>query len=133
MRTPAVEGTDYCHRCGSATFRDAVVCVSCGVALGQALEIPDRPSADYRKGISPAAVPWNPLLACLLTVLLPGLPQMMFGQVLKGIAILVAVAIAWGSTEHALVPVAWGLAAVDAYRIAAKLKDGLHVGYWEFF
>jgi molecular chaperone DnaK (HSP70)/TM2 domain-containing membrane protein YozV len=83
--------------------------------------------------VQPSSNPQNPILMAVLSVLLPGLGQMILGQVAKGVVILVvfiavgAITFGFGAT------VVLVLSAYDAYAIAVKLRDGKSVRKWEFF
>jgi len=68
----------------------------------------------------------NPAAAAILGLCcIPGLSQMMLGQVGKGLIFLLV---------GFLLPLVTNvIAGIDAYQIARKLKDGKTVGQWEFF
>lgn len=119
--------TRFCSHCGAGITEAAVVCLSCGAACGTGLS----PSG----GVGQASIPlngitnpnaMNPAAAAILGLCcLPGLSQMMLGQVGKGLIFLLA---------GFLLPLVTNvIAGIDAYQIARKLKDGKTVGQWEFF
>lgn len=73
------------------------------------------------------------LLAMILSFFLPGVGQMYYGQVYKGIVLLL-VACAIGTPTVGLgVPLISLIAVIDAYAIGKKLNRGVSVGSWEFF
>jgi TM2 domain-containing membrane protein YozV len=84
----------------------------------------------------PTDPPKDPVLMCVLSVLVVGLGQVILGQTVKGITMLVGVillsVITCGSFLL-LAPVVWVISGLDAYKIANKLKQGTPVGIWEFF
>ncbi|HTN77746.1 MAG TPA: hypothetical protein VL096_20955 [Pirellulaceae bacterium] len=69
----------------------------------------------------------------LLSLILVGLPQMIMGQSIKGVVLLIGAIVLGVLTLGLAAPVIWVVAAVDAYMIANKLKSGQSVGEWEFF
>ena len=74
----------------------------------------------------------SPIIAVLLSFVIIGLPQLLMGQVGKGIVILC------GGVLFAVItgigaPFVWAFAAVDAYKIASKIENGQAVSEWEFF
>jgi hypothetical protein len=66
-------------------------------------------------------------------MLLVGLGQMSVGQVRKGVAVLVGGTILSIVTLGIAALVIMPVAAIDAYRIADKLRRGEPVRAWEFF
>lgn len=72
-------------------------------------------------------------IACLLSVLLPGLGQMINGQLVKGIVIL-AVDLVIGPLTCGIVAVAAMIvAAIDAYKCTKALEEGITLRKWSFF
>jgi molecular chaperone DnaK (HSP70) len=83
--------------------------------------------------VQPSSPPRNPILMAVCSALLPGLGQMVLGQVVKGVVMLlggiaVALITAGAGTGFVL-----ALSARDSYAIAVKLRDGKAVRKWEFF
>lgn len=118
------EGNRFCPSCAAPTQAAQVVCVKCGVAL--------RGAADDR--ITPSVPPKDPvLMAALSGCCLAGLGQIVLGQTLKGVIILVVSMLLGAVTMGVSILVTWPLGAVDAYMVAKKLKEGKTVGIWEFF
>ncbi len=72
-------------------------------------------------------------LACLLSVVFPGIGQIYNGQTMKGV-LLICLAVLGGGVTCCVgyLPV-WIAAVVDAPLIADKLNRGLQVGDWDFF
>ena len=84
----------------------------------------------------------EPIIAALLSVLLPGLGQMLVGQTTKGVVMLVAAAAISGILligglfiiiPCCLIPFVPIIPAIDGFLIAKKLKEGQSVGEWDFF
>lgn len=77
----------YCSRCGSLAKEGASFCDRCGAPLGVGFQ-------SYSQGNqSTVSYTWRkdekePILAVILSVIIPGLGQMYCGRVGKGIAIL---------------------------------------------
>jgi TM2 domain-containing membrane protein YozV len=87
--------------------------------------------------VHPSDPPKDPVLMCILSGLFVGLGQIVMGQTAKGI-VMILFAIFAGLplalvTLGLSIPGFWAVAAVDAYKIANKLKQGTPVGAWEFF
>jgi hypothetical protein len=104
--------------------------VKCGVALAKE-KVKGAAGGDVIVAADP---PKDPMLMAILTgCCLVGVGQIILGQTAKGVSILI------GSIALALItmgisaPVTMILAAVDAYKIAKKLKEGKTVPKWEFF
>jgi hypothetical protein len=89
-----------------------------------------------RRGIGdmvfPTHPPKDPTLMAILSLLVPGLGQMVLGQTAKGIVLLVA-GLVLGATTCFGGLVIWGVAVVDAYQIGKKLQSRRPVAQWEFF
>lgn len=86
--------------------------------------------------IHPSASQMSPSTAVLLTILLcclPGLPQFMMGQYVKGALLFVLFGAMNVASGFFSTPVVIVLLAMDAYAIASKLRQGRSVGQWEFF
>jgi TM2 domain-containing membrane protein YozV len=123
---------NFCQNCGAETNAAAVMCVKCGVSLQAATATAQQSGAV----ILPSNPPKDVVLMCVLSVLLPGLGQIVLGQVGKGIVLLagpIAFYLITCGFGFLLAPVVWIVAAVDAYKIANKLRGGKPVRRWEFF
>ena len=128
-----LNGNKYCRNCGAGTNPAAVVCVKCGVSTNGA---PSGATASDGGRIRASNPPKDPVLMCVLSVLLIGLGQMLLGQTWKGITMLTAVIVLSVATCGFFLiaaPIVWLIAGLDAYRIANKLKQGKTVAPWEFF
>ena len=78
----------------------------------------------------------SPVTAVVLSIVLcclPGLPQFMLGQYIKGALLFVLFGALSLASGFLSTPVVIILLAMDAYAIATKLKQGRSVGQWEFF
>ena len=78
----------------------------------------------------------SPVTAVVLSIVLcclPGLPQFMLGQYIKGALLFVLFGALSLASGFVSTPVVIVLLAMDAYAIATKLKHGRSVGQWEFF
>jgi TM2 domain-containing membrane protein YozV len=73
----------------------------------------------------------SPLLAAVLSLVIPGLGQLYLGQERKGIVILAATIALWCTFIGG--PIASIIAVVDAYQIGKKLAAGQVVGDMEWF
>lgn len=83
--------------------------------------------------ILPSTPPKNPIIAAVLSALIPGLGQVYLKQVLKGLAIVggnVVMVIASMGLANIFI---WVAAVIDAYKIGNKLQKGTPVQKWEFF
>jgi hypothetical protein len=124
-------GTDFCNNCGADTNPKAIVCIKCGCKLSNNNSgLLDNISSggDF---ITPPNPPKDPILMALLSgCCIAWLGQILMGQTTKGLVMLAV------SISLALLGVGllfWPIAAVDAFLIAKKLKDGKLVKQWEFF
>jgi len=78
--------------------------------------------------VLPSDPPKSPGLMCVLSLLIPGLGQILLGQTVKGIVMIVVTAATCG-----LCGLMYVIAPIDAYKIAKKLQEGNPVGNWQFF
>lgn len=122
-----------CSACG-ATLAGVHRCGACGRATGERstdAEASTTSAADPRfVRPRPTASPWK---AAFLSTLLIGLGQMSVGQVRKGVALLIGGTILSIVTLGIAALVIMPVAAIDAYKIADKLRRGQPVRAWEFF
>jgi hypothetical protein len=125
--------TRFCSHCGAGVTEAAVICLSCGAACGTGLTQSGgaASAAAVDNGITnPNAM--SPIAAGLLGFCcLPGLAQMMLGQVVKGLVLFLISLVLWPTIVGGLAVNVFS--GIDAYQIAQKLKDGKTVGQWEFF
>lgn len=123
-------GRSFCQHCAHASQNaQAVICVACGSALGGT-----RSNAPGGGLIYPSNPPKDPVLMGILSgCCIAGIGQLVLGQTVKGVVILL-VALGFGTLSGFIaVPFLWIFAGIDAYLIAQKLKAGRPVGEWEFF
>ncbi len=136
-------GNKFCWNCAAETNAAAVVCVKCGVPtkkVGSRAAPSQVQAVGEDQLVYPSDPPKDPVMMCVLSVLLVGLGQILLGQTAKGITLLVSVifggciigvlTLGFGLI---LVPVIWLVSGIDAYKIASKLKEGTPVRKWEFF
>ena len=122
-------GRAFCQNCGQENRNpNAIICVGCGASLG-------APSQGAGSNvIYPSNPPKDPVLMGLLSgCCIAGLGQMILGQVIKGVVILVCGIVFGIITGGFGAPIVWIVAGVDSYMVANKLKAGKPVGQWEFF
>jgi len=110
------------------------------VIAGTAPEAPtvkactDTDGAEDARRIYPTGKTLEPILAALLSLVFVGLSQMILGQRIKAVVmIVVAIILCSLAGFEAYLFVACPVSAIDAYLIAAKLKVGKSVGEWQFF
>lgn len=124
-----LRGNEYCQGCGTKTRSDQEVCINCGVKLGNSINL----NINNDELIYPSPSPKSPILAALLSFLIPGLGQVYLKQTMKGLALL------GGSIAAGILSVGvggvviWVVGIVDSYMIGKKLRDGKPVRQWEFF
>ena len=136
-RAPS-NGNKFCQNCGADTDPEAIICVKCGVSTARVVMATAVGVGGPRDGkVHPSDPPKDPVLMCVLSVLLVGLGQMILGQTAKG-AVMLCTALFFGIplalfTYGLAIPAVWFMSGADAYRIGQKLKQGRSVGEWEFF
>jgi TM2 domain-containing membrane protein YozV len=143
-------GYRHCQYCGTKLPADAVLCSFCtgdnsrislrmkGAALADPPEqepVRQRtPQVEPGLQIVATSVPRDPVLMAFFSGLcIPGLGQVLIGQLTKGICFavifIVSAFFTGGISSLVLLPIA----AADAYLVADKLRRGKGVGPWEFF
>jgi len=123
-------GGQFCPRCANATHPGSVACVKCGTGFLQL----QSPSQYHAPGmIRPTPGSLAPGAALLLSLVLIGLPQMVMGQAIKGVVMLIVAGVLGVLTGRFACLVMWPVGAIDAYCIASKLRRGQPVHQWEFF
>ena len=128
-----------CAHCNKGTLTAAMrFCPECGKEIAGAGDSRggDNPTEGVRSSsqgtVSPRRSPHSPHLS-LLNLLLPGVAQIVFGQVVKGVAFIVfdiVLAVVTIGVLHGIFAI---FAVIDGYCIGSKLRRGLSVGQWEFF
>lgn len=132
-----------CSRCGQDNPPQAKFCAKCGqpisappppVPPSPLPQPPPRPNVPVGpspagKLIYPSNPPPNPNLA-FINILVPGLSQILMGQTVKGIVLLIA------SLCLSLVLIGvliWIASIIDGYMVGKVLQSGRPVGEWQFF
>ena len=124
-----------CPLCGEMIAEIAIKCRFCNSMLvpvhtGQG----NLPSASGLKLIYPSRPPKDPVLMALLSgCCIAGLGQMVLGQAVKGVVVLIGAMALGALTAGLSVFVTWPLMGVDAYLVAKKLRSGQPVTEWESF
>lgn len=131
---PPLAGNKFCQSCGADTNPAAAICVKCGVALKGGSGVARGGGGGGGDRIAASDTPKDPVLMGVLSgCCISGLGQIILGQTIKGIVILLASMALGAVTVGLSVLVTWPVAGIDAYLIAKKLKEGKTVGPWEFF
>ncbi|EON72425.1 hypothetical protein [Lysinibacillus sphaericus] len=109
---------NHCHNCGSDTNAIQEMCTTCGIIL---------------KNTRKSTENFHPMIPTLLTLLIPGVGQIINKQVGKGFLLLIIFALS------VFIPFGIGLVIVglliiiDAYLVGKKHYEGKLVGKWQFF
>lgn len=124
----------FCVNCGKAVTPEQAVCVGCGCALANG-----GANAGSAVNKTMSANGKSASVATILSCVIPGVGQIYLGQMVKGVAMIVASSvfsfIGWELFWPAFfiaVPL-WVVAMIDANGIGRKLEAGKSVGEWEFF
>ncbi|HHV44043.1 MAG TPA: zinc ribbon domain-containing protein [Firmicutes bacterium] len=117
---------EYCPRCGFHPKKQRNFCNQCGAALKPNQELCIQCGKLIRT--APSVTRLAPWAAALISFFIPGLGQILVGQVVKGCVILILTL-----TAFLFGPIINILAALDAYLITKKINRGTAVGPWEFF
>ena len=104
--------TKFCVNCGAKIDAIAEICPKCGVRAA-----PPRPEYVERK---------NPVLAAILSFILPGIGQIYNGQINEGIVFIIA-AITCNFLRYLLIGyplyiAVWIFGIIDAYNVAKKIN-----------
>lgn len=83
--------------------------------------------------VQPEQLTVSPGLATILSLLLIGLGQMLNGQLVKGILMLIISVLIGIMTGFLIAPFLWIFSGIDAYQCAKKLKNGQPIGKFSFF
>lgn len=75
----------------------------------------------------------SPVVATILSILLVGLGQMLNGQLIKGLLMLLGGMVLGAITGGIASVVVWVISGIDAYMCANKLKQGQPIGRFSFF
>ncbi len=123
-------GDKFCAFCGEELPEPgAAVCPACGMR---------QTPADPKKPITPEKARFGPVSVALISLVMPGMGQAMNFQLVKGVLIFFAYVLFTAFTSGPKIGLflqgIWHVvAAVDAYRIADRLKNGESVGKWQSF
>ena len=148
----------YCRNCGALLNDRYPVCIMCrkGKGVGNKFyafcgaELPEPGAAvcpacgmrtgpeDPKKPITPEKARFGPVSVALISLVMPGMGQAMNFQLGKGVLIFFAYVLFTAFTSGPKIGLflqgIWHVvAAVDAYRIADRLKNGESVGKWQSF
>jgi len=150
-------GNKFCNSCGAETNPAAIICIKCGCGLPAKSAHNGLQSNDVM--VQPSASPKDPAFMFILSLLLVGLGQIVLGQIAKGVLMFFgAVTLLWMICGNGLMispifwtsqsgiylinhvgffllltPIFWLFSALDAYKIAIKLKQSKPVEPFEFF
>jgi hypothetical protein len=134
----------FCSKCGEDMPDGSRYCPECGAQQsGSVSPPPPGPGGNNGKRepwgqddlVHPKNPPLSPHLA-LLSLVVVGLPQLIFGQTSKGIVCFVAFWLSFNSPGPvgAVLPAIMLVASViDAYMVGMTLKVGVPVKKWDFF
>jgi len=131
----------HCTNCNAELPAGASFCAECGTRLETFENAGDDPVRQTTATQEPARdnlvyprnPPQSPHLA-LLSIFLPGVPQLFFGQIAKGITVLVVTLVLYSSIVLSVFgPVLTIAAIVDGYMVGNRLYSGRTVEKWQFF
>ena len=132
----------YCDKCGKEISEGSKFCPECGGQVGSSSQAPSlnqtaktRDQIKHDDLIYPKNPPLSPHIAWLALFQI-GLPHIIFGQVAKGIVlIIISYTILFLLTIFApfLIPILCIIAIIDVYKIANTLKAGIPVEKWAWF
>lgn len=151
-----LNGNKFCNSCGAETNPEAIICIKCGCGLPAKNAFNFLQSNDLM--IQPPVSPKDPTFMFVLSFLFVGMGQIVLGQRTKGgVMFLSAFTLLWMICENGfmmspifwtsqngihlvkqgeffllITPFFWLLSALDAYKIASKLRKGNPVAPFEF-
>lgn len=127
-----------CSRCGKEIPAGLAFCSECGTPVSnvpaQTQSVSNGMGTRDQVASSNLIYPHNPPLSphlAWLSLFFPGVAQMTFGQILKGIAILVV--FIFGIPTGIIALAVMAAAVIDAYMVGGTLQKGKPVGKWQFF
>lgn len=124
-----------CRECAREVSTEARACPHCGAP--SPTSTPPTTNARGGRGggslVMPSEPPRDPGIVAFVSLLIPGLGQVMVGQTKKGFAVLGGSVLLAALTGFILMPFVWIAVAVDAYQAARTLKRGDPVDEWAFF
>lgn len=121
-----------CANCAHEMADNASFCPKCGVKVSPPMGTRGRRTPAGHTLVYPRNPPLSRHIA-LVGIILPGVPQLIIGQRLKGVALFAAALVAGALTGGFGYLGAAAVAVVDAYLIGIKLERGRPVGPMEFF
>lgn len=124
---PQGQGGTACPACGSPLKEGLKFCTGCG----KPVPAPAGVTAGAGAGWSPATRPSPSPHLALLNLIIPGIGQLTFGQVKKGILFIVLFIISLPTVLGPLIVSIISL--IDGYQVGSKLRRTGAVGEWEFF
>ena len=128
-----VPAANICGNCGAMLQEDQVFCSKCGWKVGLGEHINESRDENM---VYPNKRKTSPVVALILSLLLVGLGQMINGQLIKGLFMLVASLLVGAMVGEAAILIGipiWILSGIDAYMCADKLKKGQPIGRFSFF
>jgi hypothetical protein len=135
-------GSRPCQYCGTLLERDVTLCPFC---TGENMRPPStvrmhvEPAwqrqlpAEGERIIAPSPARDPGLMAFLSGACVAGLGQVFLGQTVKGACLIVLAVILAFATGCVSSLIVFPLAAIDAFLLADKLRNGKSIGPWEFF
>ena len=144
-RTSVIErpnGARFCQYCGTALDPENTMCPFC---TGENTRPPStrlhiepawqrQAIASDSSQLAAAATPRDPLMMAFFSgCVVAGLGQILIGQAAKGFCVILLAVLLGFITSGISSLVVFPLAALDAYLLADKLKNGKTIGTWEFF
>jgi TM2 domain-containing membrane protein YozV len=126
-----------CPHCNVQIADGLRFCSNCGKPLTAAPAAPtpqySNPVQNQPVGSSNLIYPKNPPLSPLLALvnfLIPGLAQIIYGQVAKGLVIM---GVSYFLSIAGIGLLVWLASIPDAYMVGNALQNGKAVGQWQFF
>jgi len=127
----------FCNQCGNEVRPEYANCTYCGSPNRNLQYNPDPASLPQNSGkkmILPSNPPKSPLLMGILSgCCITGLGQIILGQTVKGVVILLGAVVFGVITGGFGALIVLPVVGIDAYLIAKKLEAGQSVEEWEFF
>lgn len=131
-----------CQYCGTILSAGSTLCAFCtgensrGASSNRIHIEPawQRQAVEQDAGVIRSTIPPRDpaLMAFFSGLLLPGLGQLVIGQSIKGLCLIIIATVMALATKGASCLFLFPLCALDAYLLAEKLKQGKAIGPWEF-
>lgn len=126
MAPPGASGT-ACPACGSPLQEGLKFCTGCG----KPVSAPAGVAAGTGAGWSTPARPTPSPHMALFNLIFPGIGQLIFGQVKKGILFIVLFIISLPTVFGPVIVLVMSI--IDGYKVGSKLRRTGAVGEWDFF